>query len=111
MISMFPKMNPKQMEKMMKQMGIKSENISAEEVIIKTEDKEIIISNPQVTKVKMGGQETFQIVGQISERKKEKFSEDDVKMIVEQTSSSEEDAKKALEETGDIAEAIMKLKA
>ncbi|MCK4335848.1 MAG: nascent polypeptide-associated complex protein, partial [Candidatus Aenigmarchaeota archaeon] len=62
------KINPKQMERMMKQMGMQMSQIDAEEVIIKTPDKEIVISNPQVSKVKAMGQETFQITGEISER-------------------------------------------
>ena len=103
-------MGARQMEKMMKQMGIQNQPIDAVEVIIKGKDKELIISDPQVTKITMQGQVTYQIIGEAVERSAEKFSEEDVKMIVEQTGSSEEDAKKALEETGDIAEAIMKLK-
>ena len=95
---------------MMKKMGIQQETIDAEEVIIKGKEKEIIVSSPQVTKIKMQGQETFQIVGEVSERKKEAFSEEDVKMIMEQTGASEEKVKETLKETNDIAEAIMKLK-
>ncbi len=53
------KINPKQLEKAMKQMGVKSEEIPADEVIIKSQDKEIVISNPQVQKVNMMGQESF----------------------------------------------------
>ena len=104
------KINPKMMEKAMRQMGIQTIEIPATEVIIKTPEKEIVISNPQVSKVTMGGQETFQIAGEVSERSPEKFSNEDIKMIVEQTGCSEEEAAGALEETGDIAEAILKLK-
>ncbi len=108
---MFPKIDPKQMEKMMKQMGIATENIDATEVLIRTAEKEILISEPQVSKIKMGGQETFQIIGNVSERALEKFSAEDVKTVSEQTGVFESEAKKALEETsGDLAEAIMKLK-
>ncbi|MFZ3076834.1 MAG: nascent polypeptide-associated complex protein [Candidatus Aenigmatarchaeota archaeon] len=110
-------MNAKQMEKMMKQMGIQQEQIDADEVIIKTAGGEIVVSSPQVVKVKVGGQETFQITGEISERdkaesaeQKEKFSEEDAKLVSQQSGASLEDARIALEETGDIAEAIMKLK-
>ncbi len=107
-------MNAKQMEKMMKQMGIQQEQIDADEVIIKTAGGEIVVSSPQVVKVKMGGQETFQITGEISERAaaepKEKFSEEDAKLVAQQSGASLEDARAALAETGDIAEAIMKLK-
>lgn len=108
-------MNAKQMEKVMKQMGIQQEQIDADEVIIKTAGGEILVSNPQVVKVKVGGQETFQITGEISERaaaaeQKEKFSEEDAKLVAQQSGASLEDARSALAETGDIAEAIMKLK-
>ena len=104
------KINPKMLEKAMKQMGIKSEEIQANEVVIKCPDKEIVISNPQISKVNMAGQESFQISGEVSEKSSEKFSEDDIKLIIEQTGVSEEEAKKTLEETGDIASAIIKLK-
>ncbi|MCK5022989.1 MAG: nascent polypeptide-associated complex protein [Candidatus Aenigmarchaeota archaeon] len=104
------RINPRQMEKMMKQMGIQSTDIAAEEVIIKTSDKEIIISNPQVSRVKAMGQDTFQISGDISERSREEISEEDVKMVAEQAGVSKDEAREALEETHDIAEAIMKLK-
>ena len=107
---MIPGLGKRQMEKMMKQMGIQAEEIDASEVVIKTREKEIVISEPQVTKIKMSGQDTFQIMGKISKRTKERFSKDDVKMIMEQTGASEEEAKKTLEEEGDMAAAIMKLK-
>jgi len=109
---MFGKMGPHQMKKMMKQMGISQEEIDAKEVIIKGEGKEIVISNPTVVKVKMGGQDSYQIVGDVSEREisKEKFSKEDVQMIVDQTGATPEQAKQALESEGDIAKAILKLK-
>jgi len=104
------KVNPKQMEKMMKQMGMQTQEIDAEEVVIKAKDRNIVISNPQVTRVKMMGQDTFQIAGQVSEQPLEKFSAEDVRMVMQQTGATETDAKAALEETGDLAEAIMRLK-
>ena len=111
---MFPGMNPRKMQQMMKKMGMQQEEISATEVIIKTEDKEIIITEPSVSKVNVMGQETFQISGEIHEREKTsavEIAEDDIKTVVEQAGCSEEEAKQALEETsGDLAEAILKLK-
>ncbi|NOQ38515.1 nascent polypeptide-associated complex protein [archaeon] len=110
---MMPGMNPKQMKSMMKQMGMQMVEIDATEVVIKCADKEIVISNPQVSKVKAMGNETFQIVGEVSERspEAEKFTDEDIKMVAEQGEVSEDDARTALEETdGDIAEAIMKVK-
>ncbi len=43
------KINPKQLEKMARKMGIQTQEIPAEEVIIKMKDKELVISNPQVS--------------------------------------------------------------
>ncbi len=109
---MMPGMNPKQMKNMMKQMGMQMTEIEASEVVIKCSDKEIVILNPQVSKVKAMGNETFQIVGDVSERslEVEKFTSEDVKMVAEQGEVSEDAARKALEDTdGDIAEAILKV--
>ena len=103
------KLNPRQIEKAMKRMGIQSEEIEAEEVVIKTRTKEIVISNPQVTKVNMMGQDTYQVMGDVSERSRSRFSEDDLRMVIEKSGASESQARKALEETGDIAEAILRL--
>ena len=61
-------MNPREMQKAMKRLGIKQEEMDAQEVTIKTADKEIIIHNPQVSKEKMMGQETNQIIGEAEER-------------------------------------------
>jgi len=111
---MFPGMNPRQMQQMMRKMGVQQVEIPATEVIIKTEDKDLVIVNPQVSKVNMMGQETFQIVGEVHEQEKSsvpEISEDDLKTVMEQTGCSEEQAKEALEETeGDLAEAIIKIK-
>jgi len=104
------KINPRQMERMMKQMGMHMSHIDAEEVIIKTPDKEIIISNPEVSKINVMGQETFQITGEISERSREEISEEDAEMVAEQAGVSLEEAKEMLEKTKDIAEAIVRLK-
>ena len=98
------------MQAMMKQMGLSQDEIPASKVIIEKEDgTNLVISNPSVVKIKMGGQESFQISGDISEEEKEKFSEEDIKTIIEKTGCSEEDAREAIEKTGDLAEAILKL--
>lgn len=104
------RINPRQIERAMKQMGMQSTRIDAEEVVIKTADKDIVISNPNVTLVNAMGQESYQIVGDAEERPKDKFVSDDVKMVMEKAGASEEAAKNALEEEGDIAKAILKLK-
>ncbi|MBN1792539.1 nascent polypeptide-associated complex protein [Candidatus Woesearchaeota archaeon] len=114
---MFPGMggvDPRQMRMAMKKMGLKQEEIEAREVIIRLEDREIVISNPQVSKVNMMGQESYQITGEEEERMLDstpEISDEDVKTVVDQTGASEGDARKAIEEhEGDLAEAIMSLK-
>jgi len=109
---MFPKMNPKQMEKMMKQMGMNMEEIPADKVTIESGDKKIIIEGAQVSKISAMGQDTYQVAGgNVSEEGSEAISEDDVKMIVDSVGCSKKEAEKALGDSeGDIAAAIMKLK-
>ena len=92
----------------MKQMGMVQENVPASKVIIeKTDGSKTIINNPSITKIKMQGQETFQISGEINEEIEN--LEDDVKTIIEKTNCTEQQAEEALKQTGDLAEAILKL--
>ena len=111
---MIPGINPRDMQKAMKRLGIKQEEVEALEVIIRTADREIIIANPQVSKVNMMGQETFQVSGIIDERplsSEPEISEDDIKTVAEQTGASDKEAKRAIEKNnGDLAKAIMDLK-
>lgn len=113
---MFPGINPKKMQQMMRQMGIQQVEIPATEVIIRLAEKDLIINNPSVQKVNMMGQETFQISGHYEERKREEsavaeISEEDINTVMEQAKVDKETAKEALEEAGgDLAEAILNLK-
>jgi len=102
-------MDPRLVKMALKKMGVKQEDIGASRVIIETVDnKKIFINNPQVSKVDMAGNVSFQISGDISE---EEFSEEDIRLVMEQTNVSREKAKKALENnSGDIAQAILELK-
>jgi nascent polypeptide-associated complex subunit alpha len=105
------RINPRQMEKMAKKMGMKMDEIEAEQVIIKTPDKDLVINNPSVSKVNMMGQETFQISGEVIEKSRKPYTEDDVKMVMDQTGCTREFAEAALDDTdGNLAEAILKLK-
>ncbi len=110
---MIPGMNPRKVQQMMKQMGIQQQDIPAIEVIIRTADKELIISKPSVQKVNMMGQINFQISGEVEERSlatTPEINEDDIKTVMDQTGKSKENAKKAIEDAeGDLAEAIMNL--
>ncbi len=106
---MFGGLDPKKMQAVMKQMGIAQEEIDSSRVIIeKTDGNKIIIESPSVTKIKMQGQESFQIAGDVSEQEAG-ISEEDIKTIIEKTGVSEKKARETLEKTGDLAEAILGL--
>ena len=105
-------MNPAKMKQMMKQMGIDVKELKdVQEVIIKTADSNIIIENANVTIMKVQGSETYQIVGDVKEVPKElEIPAEDIKLVMEQTGVSEDEARKALKNSnGDLAEAIMAL--
>lgn len=108
---MMPKINPKQMQSMMKQMGISQESIEAYEVIIRCPDKDIVVVDPEVAKVHMMGQLTWQITGNAEERPREvSISKDDIQTVIDQTNVSEAEAKAAIEKNhGDLAQAILSL--
>lgn len=108
---MLPGMNPRQMQQAMKKMGIQQEEIDAIAVIIRTKTEDIIITNPSVQKVNMGGNASYQVSGQEEHRALEEelvISEEDITTVSEQASVSKEKAKEALEKSkGDLAEAIL----
>jgi nascent polypeptide-associated complex subunit alpha len=103
-------------------MGVKQEEIDAEQVIIIFSDKKIVIDNPSIQKVNMMGKESYQISGDESEESLDEepeetdtpieISEDDIKTVMTQTSGTRADAEQALKDTkGNIAEAILLLTA
>lgn len=108
---MFGGVNPKQMQGMMKKMGISQEEVPTEKVIIEKKDgTSTIIENPSVTKIKMQGQTSFQISGEIKEESKEVgISQKEIKAVMEKTGCSEKLAKETLEKTKDLVQAILEL--
>jgi nascent polypeptide-associated complex subunit alpha len=133
MLMGFRGMSPKQIERMMRKMGIEQKDLEGvKEVIIRFSEKEWVISNPQVTMVKQAHSETFQVAGTKIERslsegpptktitekvegiapeKKVEIPIEDAALVAGQTGVDIETAKKALVETeGDLAAAILKLR-
>ncbi|MCQ5375837.1 MAG: nascent polypeptide-associated complex protein [Methanomassiliicoccales archaeon] len=112
-------MNPRQLKQAMKRLGIKAEEIEGvEEVIIRTKTREYVIKEAAVTLMDVQGQKSFQIIGEpeILERKsgakeeEKKIPDEDVKLVMEQTGCTEEEAIRALNECdGQPAEAILKI--
>lgn len=106
------RVNQRQMNQMMRRLGINIKNIdNVEKVIILTDSKEYIFEEAEVTIMDAQGQKTYQILGKpVIKDRSEATLKDDIKLVVDQTGKSEEEARKALEDTnGDIAEAILKL--
>lgn len=111
--------NPRQMQKAMKQMGISNEVIKgATEVVIKLPDKEIVISKPTINVMTMKGQKSYQIDGESFERPlgadsadaAPSFPEEDIEIVTSQAGCDRAKAIEALEACdGNIAEAIVKL--
>jgi nascent polypeptide-associated complex subunit alpha len=126
----FRGLSPKQMARMMKKMGIEQNDLKGvREVIIRFDDKEWLISNPQVGVIKQGGAESYQISGSKTERgvttggapsqladhpeepEQIEIPVEDAALVAGQTGVSIEEATEALKETqGDLAAAILKLK-
>jgi len=105
-------LNPKKMQAMMSQMGIKHQTIDAEQVVIKCRGKDILINNPSVSKINFSGEDMFQVSGNVEEKQdEEEISEDDINTVSIQAKVSKEKAKESLLRTkGDIAAAIMALR-
>jgi len=100
----------KQMERMLKQLGVKIRELEdVEEVILKLRDREIVVSQPSVTVTELRGQKIYQISGREEERIR--ICEEDVRLVMEQAEVGREDAERALREAGgDLAEAILRLR-
>ncbi len=106
---MMPGMDPKKMQAMLKQLGMKMEDISATQVLIKTDGGDITINNPKVVKTTMKGQIVYQVSGAVDEAT---FNEEDIQLVMDQTGiQDKKKIEKALKESsGEVVEAIMKLK-
>ena len=96
-------------------MGVDMSQIpDVQQAILRTSTKEIIIENPEVAVLDLHGQKIFQVTGErVTEKAIKKvmsIPEEDIRLVVDQTGKSVEEAKRALEETeGDLAKAILLL--
>jgi len=111
------RVSPREARRMMQRMGLSMGEVpDAQEVIIRTGTKEIVIENPSVSILEMQGQKIFQITGEkivekaVTVEKKTAIPEEDVQLVAQQAKVSVEQAKAALEQTnGDLAQAILLL--
>ena len=104
----------REMRRMMDKMGLDMNELqNVQEVIIKTDKKEIIISKPSVTEMKAKDSSIFTVTADSYEEAELEvpiFSDDDIQLVSQQAGVDEENAKSALEEAeGDLARAILLL--
>jgi nascent polypeptide-associated complex subunit alpha len=99
---------------MMDKMGLDMTEIpNVQEVIIKTDKKEIIIAKPAVTEMKAKDNSIFQVIADSYEEKELEnpiFSDQDIELVSQQAGVNKEQAINALNESeGDLARAILLL--
>lgn len=106
---MLPGMNSGQMKKMMKMMN--PTELEVAELIFNMKDGSVKkMDNPSVTKMNMMGNVMYQVQGDLVDAEiKPTFTDEDVQMVAEKAGVDSDKARQTLEETQDIAEAIMKL--
>ncbi len=114
------RVNPREARRMMQRMGMSMDGVEdVQEVIIRTPSKDIVIAQPEVSILNMQGQRMYQVIGgTVTERAPERssaaakpaVSEEDARLVADQTGKSLEEAKQALVECdADLAKAILLL--
>jgi nascent polypeptide-associated complex subunit alpha len=121
--------NERQMQMMMRRMGMTTEPVEGvEEVLIRTKEKEIVLTDAEVTILTIQGVRTYQIVGSATTRARTHDAaaapgtassapaapagppEEDVTLVMEQANVERDEAVAALRAAGgEPAEAIMKI--
>ena len=117
-------LNPRKMKQMMEQMGIDFEELDADEVIIRTDDEDLVFDDAEVTRMDAQGQQTYQVVGEPESRDAGALDaaagdadddegsdaavpDEDVQIVSQRTGASEAAAREALEaNNGDLAAAV-----
>jgi nascent polypeptide-associated complex subunit alpha len=106
----------REMRRMLDKMGLEMKDLGGiEEVIIKTETKELYLIKPQVIEMKGKDSTIFQVVAtNIEEKQRDTpvLKEEDIILVMQQANVSKERAIQALSESkGDMAQAILSLTA
>jgi nascent polypeptide-associated complex subunit alpha len=104
----------REMRRMLDKMGLDMKTMdNVEEVIIKTDTKELYLVKPQVIEMKGKDSTIFQVVASDIEEKQRDvpaFKEEDIILVMQQANVSREKAVQALTESkGDMAQAILSL--
>jgi nascent polypeptide-associated complex subunit alpha len=113
--------NPRQMQQTMRKMGIKQTNVdNVLEVIIRTKDNDIVITDAEVLCVDMKGERNYQVSGHEEIRASGSvsgsvtanmsFPHEDIELVMSQSGCDKDKAVEALSACdGQPAEAILKI--
>lgn len=104
----------REMRRMLDKMGLEMKDLgNIEEVIIKTETKELFLIKPQVVEMKGKDSTIFQVVAtDIEEKEREtpSLKDEDIILVMQQANVTREKAIQALVDAkGDLAKAILNL--
>ena len=104
----------REMRRMLDKMGLEMKDLgNIEEVIIKTETKELYLIKPQVVEMKGKDSTIFQVVAtdrEEKERETPSLRDEDIVLVMQQANVSREKAIQALMDAkGDLARAILNL--
>lgn len=104
----------REMRRMLDKMGLEMKDLgNIEEVVIKTETKEIYLVKPQVVEMKGKDSTIFQVIAtDIEEKEREvpSIKEEDIMLVMQQANVAREKATQALiDAKGDMAQAILNL--
>jgi nascent polypeptide-associated complex subunit alpha len=104
----------REMRRMLDKMGLEMKDLgNIEEVIIKTETKELYLIKPQVVEMKGKDSTIFQVVAtDIEEKEREvpALKDEDIILVMQQANVTREKATQALiDSKGDMAQAILNL--
>lgn len=104
----------REMRRMLDKMGLEMKDLgNIEEVIIKTETKELYLIKPQVVEMKGKDSTIFQVVAtDIEEKEREtpSLKDEDIILVMQQANVNREKAIQALVDAkGDLAKAILNL--
>ena len=99
---------------MLDKMGLEMKDIgNVEEVVIRTDNKELYLLKPQVIEMKGKDSTIFQVVASDVEEKQREtptFKDEDIVLVMQQSNTTREKAIQALTDArGDIAQAILSL--
>src|ERR687898_3248081 len=104
----------REMRRMLDKMGLNMQEMdNIEEVVIKTDTKEIYLIKPQVIEMKGKDSTIFQVIAtDIEEKEREvpSLNEEDIMLVMQQANVAREKATRALiDAKGDMAQAILNL--